>query len=67
MEKRYKQFKRCWCKEFPTGVKILAKYVRNGGEKTAGNQKCLSVQSHICVTVSPYFLVLYTVFNLFYC
>ena len=36
--KRYKRYKRCWCKKFPTGVKHLVENVI----KTAGKQKCLS-------------------------
>ena len=29
--KSYKRYKRCWCKEFPTGVKILVESVIKGG------------------------------------
>ncbi len=31
--KSYKRYTRCWCKEFPTGVKILVKSVIKGGVK----------------------------------
>ena len=31
--KSCKRYKRCWCKEFPTGVKILVESVINSGVK----------------------------------
>ena len=31
--KSYKRYKHCWCKEFPTGIKILVERVIKGGVK----------------------------------
>ena len=61
--KRYKRYKRCWCKEFPTGVKILVENVIKGGVKKNSNvfDNSWKPKLSVSVTVSHCLLVFHTV------